>query len=384
MTTESKIYDKADSFIDIRKTHAETAGILDRIRRVSDTLDLESLPDHRSRILRRALTDLFDDSPDDPDPKFVLRPHVIEEIAKLPDDQLPRYLYYRYRYDLFPTLKELDDYPPCLQIEPASMCNYRCVFCYQVDKELTNPKNGHMGMMELDRFKRIVDEAEGEIEAVTLASRGEPLICRDIVPMLAYLQGKFLGLKINTNAFFLDERKAHAILEAGVNTLVFSADAASEPLYSQLRVNGKLDRVVENIERFQKIREHHYPDSTLITRVSGVRFSEQQNLDEMEAFWKNLADQVAFVDYNPWENSYERPVNEIETPCSDFWRRTFVWFDGTVNPCDVDYRSTLAVGNIDDSPLRDIWTGEVYNRLRESHLDNQRGTISPCNRCTLV
>ncbi len=98
-----------------------------------------------------------------------------------------------------------------------------------------------MGMMSLDLFKQVVDQAEGSCEAITLASRGEPLLCPDIEDMLAYLQGKFLAMKINTNASVLNERRVHTILEAGFNTVVFSADAAVEPLYSQLRVNGNLD-----------------------------------------------------------------------------------------------------------------------------------------------
>jgi radical SAM protein with 4Fe4S-binding SPASM domain len=219
---------------------------------------------------------------------------------------------------------------------------------------------------------------------VTLASRGEPLICRDIEKMLGYIGGKFLALKINTHAGFLDERKAHAILAAGVNTLVFSADAASEPLYSQLRVNGKLDRVIANIERFQKIRSTQYPDSRTITRISGVRFRSEQNLDEMENFWGNLVDQVAFVDYNPWEDTYHRPLSDVETPCSDLWRRMFVWWDGRVNPCDVDYKSTLAVGRARESTLSELWRSESYERLRQMHLSRQRAAVFPCQRCTVT
>ena len=207
---------------------------------------------------------------------------------------------------------------------------------------------------------------------------------RNIEGMLAYAGGKFLGLKLNTNAWFLDEVKSHALLQARVNTVVFSADAASEPLYSQLRVNGKLDRVVANIRTFQEIRLRHYPVSQTITRVSGVKFSDEQNLDDVERLWGDLVDQVAFVDYNPWENTYERPLNDIVLPCSDLWRRMFVWFDGTVNPCDVDYKSTLAVGNAHRDRLSDIWTGEKYSALRAAHLARQRSSVSPCNRCTLV
>jgi MoaA/NifB/PqqE/SkfB family radical SAM enzyme len=241
-----------------------------------------------------------------------------------------------------------------------------------------------MGMMSLDLFKTIIDQASGNCEALTLASRGEPLICRDIEKMLDYAAGKFLALKINTHAGFLDERKAHAILQADVSTVVFSADASSEPLYSQLRINGKLDRVVENISRFRRIRETQYPKSRTITRVSGVKYRREQNLDEMANFWGRLVDQVAFVDYNPWENTYERALANIDIPCSDLWRRMFVWWDGRANPCDVDYKSTLSVGRLSDSGLSRLWRSESYQRLRHAHTSRRRPLVFPCQRCTVT
>ena len=139
------------------------------------------------------------------------------------------------------------------------MCNYRCVFCYETDKTFTRKSAGFMGHMTLATFKRVVDQAAGRVEFLSLASRGEPLLCPEIVPMLAYTRGKFLNLKMNTNASLLEEEEAHAILQSGIKTLVFSADAAAEPLYSKLRVGGKLEKVLANIERFQKIRATDYP-----------------------------------------------------------------------------------------------------------------------------
>ena len=55
-----------------------------------------------------------------------------------------------------------------------------------------------MGHMTYETFKDIIDQAENNIEFISLASRGEPLICRDIEKMLAYTRNKFLNLKINT------------------------------------------------------------------------------------------------------------------------------------------------------------------------------------------
>src|SRR5690242_14942844 len=342
-----------------------------------------ALDGQRRAVLTRACAALLDEA-DSHAPEFRLRPHIISELERISEEDLPRYLFYRYRYDVFPLRHELDDYPPCVQIEPTSICNYRCVFCYQTDRAFTQGRSGHMGQMPLDTFKRIIDEIQGHVEAVTLASRGEPLLCKDIDGMLDYAAGKFLALKINTNAWNLDEAKAHAILAAVPNTIVFSADAADPELYARVRVRGKLERVLENVRRFAEIKARHYPKSRTITRVSGVRFSREQDFAEVERFWHEYVDQVAFVDYNPWENAYDMPPNGLVAPCSDLWRRAFIWWDGRMNPCDVDYKSALSPGAIGTASVSELWRGEGYEGLRAAHLSERRQSLSPCRGCVLV
>ena len=60
-----------------------------------------------------------------------------------------------------------------------------------------------MGDMSMKLFRDIIDEVEGQIEAVTFSSRGEPLLNENLPEMLKYCEGKFLGLKLNTNASLL-------------------------------------------------------------------------------------------------------------------------------------------------------------------------------------
>lgn len=379
-------YRKHNSFIELRHRHDGSiqAG-LSRIAtlRYSGTAEA-GLDEQQVIILGKAFDDLLSEKTENADSKFALTQNVSEEIATLDDTDLSRYLIHRYRYEMYPQARVLDNYPPYLQIEPSSICNYRCVFCFETDNFFTRKSNGFMGHMALDTFKRVIDQAVGNIEFISLASRGEPLICPDIEDMLAYTQGKFLNLKMNTNASLLDERKAHAILQSGVKTLVFSADAAEEPLYSQLRVNGSLEKVLANIERFQKIQRTQYSDSKIITRVSGVKFDERQDMDSMQKRWGDLVDQVAFVNYNPWENVYEAAPSGVNKPCSDLWRRMFVWWDGKVNPCDVDYRSALSVGSLSDGDLSSLWRSKKYESLRLNHTSGQRAEYSPCNRCTVI
>ena len=383
MTFSSNTYNKQNSLLDIRP-YKTLKDIVPRIRNLESHLHSIPLSKYKKKIIQSACSELLNEAiVEENITPFRLFSYNLDEINKLEDSDLPRYLFYRYRYDVFPQRHKLDDFPPCLQIEPASICNYRCLFCYQIDEEFTRKSNGMMGMMSLDLFKKLIDQAEGKCEAVTLASRGEPLICSNIEPMIRYAGGKFLALKLNTNAWFLDEKICYAILEAKVNTLVFSADAASEPNYSKLRVNGSLQKVYENIKLFNEIRKKHFPESKIITRVSGVKVPGTDNLEDMEKFWGELVDQVAFVKYNPWENSYDQPVNDIKEPCSDLWRRMFVWWDGKVNPCDVDFKSHLSTGNALTQDLGDIWKSQKYMALREQH-KQQRSKIKPCNQCTFA
>ena len=94
--------------------------------------------------------------------------------------------------------------------------------------------------------------------------------------MIKYTSGKFLNLKINSNASLLNEEKIHTILSSNVKTMVFSADAADSELYKKLRVNGNLEKTVSNIRMFKSIQNKHYKNRLL--RVSGVKFSKSKIL----------------------------------------------------------------------------------------------------------
>jgi len=384
--TNRPIYEKHNSFVEIRHQNNDLLAVsMKRISDLSGKKDcLKNLSEPHRHIFDQLCKDLFSPEPENERPCFSLSPNVVVEIATVSDAELPRYLVHRYRYEIYPQNRILDDYPPYLQIEPTSICNFRCVFCFETDPTFSDKSHGFMGQMSLDLFKQIIDQAEGNIEFISLASRGEPLICKDIVPMLEYTRGKFLNLKLNTNASLLDEEKCHAILSGGVKTVVFSADAATEPLYSKLRVNGNLATVLSNIERFQKIRQTRYSDLPVITRVSGVKFSDEQDINSMQNVWGDLVDQVAFVQYNPWENVYSQPANGISKPCSDLWRRMFVWWDGQANPCDVDYKSSLSKGFLKDLDLTGLWRSRDYEELRADHLNNKRENRNPCTACTVI
>ena len=132
--------------------------------------------------------------------EYVLAKQEINEFLNLENKNILRYIVYRYKYNIHPRLKVLEEYPPNIQIEPTSMCNLRCIMCYQSDKSFSSKSAGFMGFMKLDLLKKVIDEIEGNIEAVTFASRGEPSLHSQLNEFLKYCEGKSLALKLNTNA----------------------------------------------------------------------------------------------------------------------------------------------------------------------------------------
>ena len=309
---------------------------------------------------------------------------VAEEMATVSDTLLPLYLYHRWRFEENPKQFIIDKYPPYVQIEPSSICNYRCKFCYQTDSSFTEKDSGYMGTMAIDDYKKIIDMLRGKVEFISLASRGEPSICKDLSSMLAYSKNKFLNLKINTNASLMTEDLAHALLDGGAKTIVFSIDAHSQEMYEELRVNGKFEKLLRGLSLFKKIREDHFCRDDSIVRISGVYMDERQDMNLMHQTWGEYVDQITFVKYNPWENVYTSEKTHISKACSDLWRRIFIWQDGSINCCDTDYKSTLLSGSCLDSELSSIWHSEQYIKLRNQHLEGLRQSCAPCNRCSVV
>ena len=199
--------------------------------------------------------------------------------------------------------------------------------------------------------------------------------------MLEYCSGKFLALKLNTNASLLSEEMSHILLSSDLQSIVFSIDERDKEAYEKIRINGKFDKVVSNLERFNQIRNTQYSRSEKIIRISGVKINEQQDIDKMREKWGDIADIVAFTNYSPWESSYDNPVNDISKPCTELWQRMFIWQDGKVNPCDYDYKSILSKWNIKDQSIKSIWNSNEYNDLRNKHLNDQRKQVEPCARC---
>ena len=303
-------------------------------------------------------------------------------LTRNPQKKWMSYLIHRYKFQFYEDNQQMPDFPLYLILEPVSACNLRCPFCMQVDEKFTSNQE-MMGMMDLDLFKKIIDEAyEFGTQTITLTGRGEPTIHPRLGEMLEYCSGKFIELKMNTNATLLNEKLIHQILKSGVTDLVFSVDSYYKEEFESLRVNANFEKVVENIKKFKSIKDEFYPNSGCITRASGVQVSEKQDVKKFEKFWKEYVDFVIMVRMlDRWDLYNNTKDMAATTPCHYLGRNLSIYFDGSVNPCDIDYEGKLSVGSVKDSTIHELWKGEKYRQLFDMHKNNNRQNYFPCDRC---
>jgi radical SAM protein with 4Fe4S-binding SPASM domain len=302
---------------------------------------------------------------------------------KIKTHRVINYLYFRYQFNLASNQKKVFDHPPYLLIEPNAACNLRCPMCFQIDKTFT--RKPFMGVMKWELFTKVVDEADKiGVGAITLASRGEPLMHPKISEMLEYISKKdnIFELKINSNGSFITEKICHDIFSSRVTTFVISADHYEKETFEKLRKNSNFEKIVSNVKMLHAIREKFYKNCETEIRISGIDFYKNLDKKKFQEFWSPYSDNVSASDaFERWDTYNNKKNEDISSPCSYLWDRMYVWHDGKCNPCDADYKSYLSYGNVKENSIAEVWNSENLKNHRKTHLEKNRKNLVPCDRC---
>jgi radical SAM protein with 4Fe4S-binding SPASM domain len=131
--------------------------------------------------------------------------------------------------------------------------------------------------MDFDEFRRIVDQFP-DLDHLHLQGLGEPTMHPRFFDMVRYGVAHGARVTTNTNATLLNERRAEACIESGLDTLHISIDGATAETYERIRRRAHFDRVVANIERVAAARARAHSTTPHLHMVSVVM---RQNLEEL-------------------------------------------------------------------------------------------------------
>jgi len=87
-----------------------------------------------------------------------------------------------------------------LAVEPTTYCNLRCPECPSGLRNFTRPT----GNIELDLFKKIVEELSSNAFYLTLYFQGEPFLHKSFIELIQIAKRYNLYVTTSTNAHFID------------------------------------------------------------------------------------------------------------------------------------------------------------------------------------
>ncbi len=275
-----------------------------------------------------------------------------------------------------------------LWIEPTSKCNLKCVMC-PTGLDLV-PKGGYM---EVDLFARIVDEAKPFAHNVNLHHRGESLLPPRLPEMIRIASEAGLKTNLHTNGTLMDERRALAINESGLDLLSFSFDGPDPLAYEQVRPRASFEETRDRIRAFLRVRSQRRSRRpfTVIEAIDfsaggRERASAQRQLAEL--FRESPPDRIRVKSPHNWAGDWSpsepTPTPGPFLPCPFLWYSLTVLWDGTIMPCPQDMQGLLALAKFQEGGLREAWNGEKLVSLREKMAREDVNDLVPCRTCDRI
>ena len=201
--------------------------------------------------------------------------------------------------------------PLCVDIEVASICDLACPFCFR-EHEVTPDKI----IDEKFCYSLIDQAAELNIPSIKFNWRGEPLLHPKLPKFINYAKKKgILETLINTNATNLNEKKSKELIEAGLDSIIYSFDGGSKKTYEKMRPGrfkkNKFDDVYNNIKNFKKIKEQMKTPFPY-TKIQMILTKETMNeIDNFFNLFENYVDDVSLSQYTERGGDIEA-LNEVE------------------------------------------------------------------------
>ena len=176
--------------------------------------------------------------------------------------------------------------PFVLFIEPTNICNFECAFCPTGNKELLRQVNRRNMFMQLELFKKIVDDLKefpDKLKLINLWKDGESLLHPEFPEMCEYLgkAGVAEKIKIRTNGTLLEKELNRRLIASGVSEIGISVEAVSDEKYFALtkrKVSYK--KLVSQVRELYRMRE----GCKIFVKIVDVDLSD----DEKERFYNDF------------------------------------------------------------------------------------------------
>lgn len=285
--------------------------------------------------------------------------------------------------------------PLSVDIEVAAVCDLACPFCYR--QWVVTPDK----IMDEEVCRGLIDQCAAlGVPSIKLNWRGEPLLHPRLPELVDHAKrAGILEVIINTNAVTLDERRSRALIDAGLDLMIYSFDGATKASYERMRVGrfaeNRFEDVLANIRRFAAIRDEMgavFPRTRIQMILTEETFAERDRFFDL---FRGVVDDVSVKAYTerggrladldpavraryaralarrgiPEDAAFWRSldgrlyVGTARLPCEQPFQRLMIGYDGRVSPCCYDWGQEHVVGYADARVLAE--GDAAYHQVRD-------------------
>jgi radical SAM protein with 4Fe4S-binding SPASM domain len=282
-------------------------------------------------------------------------------------------------HPLEPTLEAMALRPFELHLELTNLCNANCIFCpYQFQERET-------GSMSDEVFHKAVADfvacGGGSVGLTPIV--GDALIHPQFLERVHHLraQPNIDRIWVTTNAILLDKHGIDAVLTSGLTSITISTSGFDEESYRRIYRSTAYQRFRRNVLALVE-RNRALPEPLTIT--IGLRTDRPLDVVLRDPDFQPILAHRPDIDFT-WSFTSAngritrealpagmrlRVVDSRREACVQLYNGPIVLPDGTVMACScvaaMDAVPDLAIGNILEQDLLEIWRSDQMRRMRAS------------------
>ncbi len=294
--------------------------------------------------------------------------------------------------------------PFTVLIEPSSLCNFKCIQCFQSIKR-DSYFTHNRGNMPMARFQLVIEQLKAwpgtKIKVLKLSLYGEPLVSPDFCDMLSMSTKADIAERIETttNASLLTRDVAEKLVAYQLDYLRVSIYASNQERHQAITGSGmEIRKIHENLRVLQEVKKANGSERPFVSCKMLDAYNEEN--DQFIRMYHDVADEIFLDKPHSWikvegadfiKNYYKgcsdsanidiKMNSTKRIACPMPFTTMAVRNNGDISPCCVDFIGGTNMGNVDERSLEEIWNSVPFYEFQKMQLENRKHENPSCGRC---
>ncbi|MDD4591657.1 MAG: radical SAM protein [Parabacteroides sp.] len=294
--------------------------------------------------------------------------------------------------------------PFTLLIEPSSLCNFKCVQCFQSLKE-DNYFSRQRCNMPMAIYEKVIYQMKEwnseKLKVLKLSLYGEPLLNPDFCEMLRIASEANIAERIETttNASLLTEKISEKLVEYQLDYIRVSIYSANQHRHEEI-TGTKFDikNIHKNLMRLQEIKKNIGSNRPFVALKMLDTYGPEN--DAFFNMYTDVADEMYIDKPHNWIKSSKGKFTDFlykgnfalanedmrkdlipRRACPMAFTTMAVRSNGDIAPCCIDFIGGTNLGKINEINLRELWNSDVWLKFLTMQLEGRKHENHSCTHC---